>query len=216
MQTTFRKLMLGRAAGLAFATTAAIVLTPAAAIAAPATATAPVNVRSGPGPSYGVVDQLQRGQRVDVGRCAGSWCEIDYDGGDGWVSANYLSRGGSSGGNPDVGFGISVGPGGVSVGIGVGNSPRPPIRPPVVDTGFGEVCFYERTRYRGASFCIEEGESIRNLGSWAYRIASIENPDGLNVRVCTNTSLRGSCRTYTSSSSSLGGFANEIASVRAD
>lgn len=216
MQKTFRKLMLGLAAGLAIVTSAAIVLTPAVANAAPATATAPVNVRSGPGPSYGVIDQLQRGQRVDINRCAGSWCEVDYAGGDGWVSANYLSRGGTSGGKPDVGFGISVGPGGVSVGIGVGNGPRPPFRPPVVDPRFGEVCFYERTRYRGASFCIEEGETIRNLGSWAYRIGSIENPDRLSVRVCTNTSLRGSCRTYTSSASSLGAFANEIASVRAD
>jgi hypothetical protein len=65
-----------------------------AAMAAPASATANVNVRSGPGTGYGVVDVLRRGERVDVQNCRGSWCFVEKRGPDGWVSANYLSRGG--------------------------------------------------------------------------------------------------------------------------
>lgn len=216
MNTRRKKLLINLIAGAATLAGAAFVLMPAAALAAPASATAPVNVRSGPGTGYGVVDTLQRGQRVDVGACRGSWCPITYSGGSGWVSANYLSTGGGSGGssrpNPDVGFGISIGSGGVSVGIGVGTPGRPPVVRPVV----GEVCFYERAGFRGASTCIDEGDAIRNLGGWAYRIGSIDNPDGLDVRVCTAPNFRGSCRTYTTSASSLGRFDGEIVSVRAD
>ena len=79
------------ASGLA---TLAVLATTAAASAAPAFATSNVNVRSGPGTGYGVVDALRRGERVDVQYCRGSWCFVQKRGPDGWVSANYLSSGG--------------------------------------------------------------------------------------------------------------------------
>ena len=82
-----RKIM---AAGLA---ALALVATTAAASAAPAYATGNVNVRSGPGTGYGVVDTLRRGEQVDVQYCRGSWCFVDKRGPSGWVSANYLDRG---------------------------------------------------------------------------------------------------------------------------
>ena len=63
------------------------------ALAAPAVATSNVNVRSGPGTGYGVVDALRRGEQVDVQECRGSWCFIEKRGPDGWVSASYLDRG---------------------------------------------------------------------------------------------------------------------------
>jgi uncharacterized protein YraI len=66
----------------------------AAALAAPAEATSAVNVRTGPGTSYRVVDQLYAGENVDVHGCRGGWCEVSHSGPDGWVSANYLGRGG--------------------------------------------------------------------------------------------------------------------------
>lgn len=65
------------------------------AFAAPAVATTTVNVRSGPGPGYGVVDVLSGGDQVDVQQCQGSWCLVSGPGSDGWVSANYLDRGGA-------------------------------------------------------------------------------------------------------------------------
>jgi uncharacterized protein YraI len=77
----------GLAAALLFAGTAATV-------AVEAFATGGVNVRRGPGTNYGVVDQLRRGESVDVRGCSGGWCQIVHSGPDGWVSASYLSRGG--------------------------------------------------------------------------------------------------------------------------
>lgn len=69
-------------------------VTAASAYAASAFATGSVNVRSGPGTGYRVVDQLRRGEQVDVLGCRGSWCHVSKPGPDGWVSANYLATGG--------------------------------------------------------------------------------------------------------------------------
>lgn len=74
--------------------TLAVLATTAAASAAPAVATSNVNVRSGPGTGYAVVDALRRGEQVDVQYCRGSWCFVQKRGPDGWVSSNYLSSGG--------------------------------------------------------------------------------------------------------------------------
>jgi uncharacterized protein YraI len=65
------------------------------ALAAPAVATTTINVRSGPGPGFGVVDVLNGGDQVDVQQCQGSWCLVSGPGSDGWVSANYLDRTGA-------------------------------------------------------------------------------------------------------------------------
>jgi hypothetical protein len=82
----------------------ALVATTAAASAAPAYATSNVNVRSGPGTYYGVVDTLRRGEQVDVQQCQGSWCYVEKRGPDGWVSSSYLERGGRPGWNDDDGW----------------------------------------------------------------------------------------------------------------
>ncbi|ODT68146.1 MAG: hypothetical protein ABS75_21485 [Pelagibacterium sp. SCN 63-23] len=71
----------------------AVLVTTAAVSAAPAIATGNVNVRSGPGTGYRVVDTLRRGEQVDVQYCRGSWCFVEKRGPDGWVSANYLGSG---------------------------------------------------------------------------------------------------------------------------
>jgi len=61
--------------------------------ASAAEATASVNVRSGPGTSYGVVDTLYAGESVDIEECRSTgWCLITHSGPDGWVSARYLSN----------------------------------------------------------------------------------------------------------------------------
>ncbi|MBJ3783467.1 SH3 domain-containing protein [Devosia sediminis] len=79
----------------------AVLATTAAAFAAPATATGSVNVRTGPGTGYAVVDTLRRGQQVEVQHCRGSWCFVEKRGPDGWVSANYLSMGHHGGWDDD-------------------------------------------------------------------------------------------------------------------
>jgi len=204
-----RKNLLNLTTAVAVAATALVVFMPAVQ-AAPGTVTSNVNVRSGPGTNYAVVDTARRGQQVDVQRCQGSWCYISKPGPDGWVSANYLSANGSpvNPGQPGISFGFNI-PGGPSVNIGVGNQRPPVVVQPVVD----EVCFYDRTRFRGDSFCLEPGESMRNLRDWTDRISSIENPAGYAVQVCSESNFR-NCRTYTTSASSLGDFDDYIASIR--
>lgn len=74
---------------------AALLLASAGTAAAfPATATTDLNVRSGPGTGYSVVDQLETGQTVEVTGQRGSWYQIE---GQGWASGNYLdAQGGRS------------------------------------------------------------------------------------------------------------------------
>jgi hypothetical protein len=197
-------MLLNIATGIAVAATAAVVFLPAA-YAAPGVVTGNVNVRSGPGTNYAVVDVVARGTQVDVQQCQGSWCYINKSGPDGWVSASYLSAGGRpvNPSQPGLSFGFTIGgPNGPQISIGVGNQPqpRPPVVRPLPEPIFGEVCFYDRTRFRGSSFCLESGDSIRNLGDWTDRISSLENYRN--------------CRTYTTSASSLGDFDDYIVSVR--
>ena len=212
MNRNTRKMLLNIATGVAVAATAVVVFLPAA-YAAPGVVTSNVNVRSGPGTNFGVVDTVRRNQQVDVQQCQGSWCYIAKPGPDGWVSAQFLSASGGAPVNPSqpgLSFGFNIGPNGPSVNIGVGNQNPPPV---VVQPTIGEVCFYDRTRFRGDNFCLEEGDQTRNLGDWADRISSIENPDGLQVQVCSESNYR-DCRTYTTSASSLGDFDDYIVSVR--
>ena len=210
-----RKMLLNIATGVAVAATAVVVFLPAA-YAAPGTITSNVNVRSGPGTNYAVVDTARRGTQVDVQQCQGSWCYISKSGPDGWVSSSYLTAAGGAPVNPQqpgISFGFSTGPGGPSFNIGVGQQPQPPVVRPLPEPVFGEVCFYDRTRFRGDSFCMESGDSVRNLGDWADRVSSVDNPDGLAVQVCSESSYR-NCRTYTTSASTLGDFDDYIVSIR--
>ena len=87
-------------------------------------ATASVNVRSGPGTQYRVVDTLYPGENVNIETCrSNGWCLVEHTGPDGWVSARYLSNDGSDYGgepvrsSPNVSFSFSFGRGdGFSIG----------------------------------------------------------------------------------------------------
>lgn len=215
MNRNTRKMLLNVATGVAVAATAAVVFLPAA-YAAPGTVTSNVNVRSGPGTNYGVVDTVRSGTQVDVQQCQGSFCYIAKPGPDGWISSNYISTGGRGPSQQPQQPGISLNiPGGPQITIGGGGNQNPPPRPPVVEQPdyAGEVCFYDRTRFRGESQCLESGDSVRNLGDFADTISSIDNPDGMNVQVCSEANFR-NCRTYTTSASSLGDFDDYIVSIR--
>ena len=78
---------------IAAAATLLLLAGTAAASAATAYASTTVNVRSGAGTGYPVVDVLRAGERVDVDYCRGAWCAVEKRGVDGWVNANYLSAG---------------------------------------------------------------------------------------------------------------------------
>ncbi|MET3924697.1 SH3 domain-containing protein [Devosia sp. 2618] len=148
MKRTTRKMLLNFATGIAVAATAAVVFLPAA-YAAPGVVTANVNVRSGPGTNYPVIDTARTGTRVDVQQCQGSWCYVTNNGRPGWVSATYLSAGQSGATpvnptQPGLSFGFSTGPGGPTFNFGVGQPQvqppiivqppvvRPPVQPPIV------------------------------------------------------------------------------------
>jgi uncharacterized protein YraI len=58
-----------------------------------ATAITNVNVRAGPGSQNPVIGVIGAGQSVDVGACttSGRWCNVAFNGGEGWVYARNLS-----------------------------------------------------------------------------------------------------------------------------
>jgi uncharacterized protein YraI len=191
-------------------------------IAQAATATSTVNVRSGPGTNYAVVDTLRAGEQVDVDRCTSGWCFVEKTGPDGWVSSRYLSDddGISSGG------GISIGGGGnnsdvdVSIGfsvpgfnfqIGNGGFNFIPGRPVGRDA---EVCFYERANFRGASFCADPGDRLARLGSWNDRISSIEVSGSAQALVCQDTNFNGRCVVISRDVRNLRGADDRISSIR--
>jgi hypothetical protein len=221
MKRQTRAFLLNAATGIAIAATAALVLMPTVASAAPAFASSFVNVREAPSTSAPVVNTLQAGEAIDVQGCEGSWCFVAASGNDGYVARRFISESGSPGGT--IEFGIT-GPQGNTFQFGVqvpGNGePIPPPEPPPVidepDFADGSACFFARSSYRGGSFCVEAGDRISDLGDWDGDISSIDNPDELDVTVCTRTRYRGDCRTYTTSARSLGSFDDEIASVRVD
>ncbi len=223
MHRHLRKKLLNVATGVAVAAAAVVMFLPAAQ-AAPGAITGNVNVRSGPGTNFAIVDVARRGENVDVQRCQGSWCYVVRPGADGWVSSTYLTASGGRPVNPSqpgISFGFNIGgPGGPNISIGVGNQPqpqppRPGPRPPVVNPipVSSQVCFYDQPDRRGPNFCIEQGQSIRDLAGWTDRISSFDNPDGLQVQICSETGYR-NCRTYTTGANRLGDFDDYVASIR--
>ncbi|MGF0539706.1 SH3 domain-containing protein [Agrobacterium sp. ES01] len=74
------------------ATFAMSALAPAIAQAAQGFATANVNLRAGPSTQYPAVTVIPEGARLDIGGCmrSANWCDVNYRGIRGWVSASYL------------------------------------------------------------------------------------------------------------------------------
>ncbi len=73
---------------------AACLVLPTLVQAAPATLSATVNVRGGPGAGYPRLTTFPAWTRVDAGPCRYGWCRIRLAGGyDGWVSGRYVNFG---------------------------------------------------------------------------------------------------------------------------
>lgn len=178
--------------------------------------TTPLNLRAGPGTGYGVVDVLARGERVDVVRRTGGWCEIRRPGPDGWVSCRYLAETGRPGrpdrtGRPDVDIEFSIP--GFSFSIGDGRD-RWTGRPGRPGRG-GQVCFYEDVNYRGDQFCMRPGQSRSSLGNWNDEISSIRVRGGAEARVCEHNGFNGRCATIDRNVRNLGNRGNDmISSIR--
>lgn len=75
------------------AATCALMALPASAWAQTAVvAAADLNVRSGPGPQYPIIGVLPIDGQATLGGCveASSWCEISFEGLNGWAYSDYL------------------------------------------------------------------------------------------------------------------------------
>lgn len=198
---------------------ATLVASGGAALAASAQATAAVNVRSGPGTSYGVVDVLFNGEVVTVTECAtNNWCYVEHNGPDGWVSANYLTAASPSGGSsstsgckpnivigPNPSFTLDCPNGSITV------SPPGPSTPASPAPGPGQVCFYTGANYTGTAYCT--GPTTLNALGPAYndKFSSLRINGSLNARLCRDNNLSGFCNNFTSDTN-LGGFLNNQAS----
>ncbi|TDQ64027.1 peptidase inhibitor family I36 [Maritalea mobilis] len=206
---TFKQLTV--AAGFAATT---FILSTSAAFATSAQATTALNVRTGPGTSFGVVDTLTPGENVDVNECAeNGWCYIEHEGPDGWVSSNYLEPVGSGGGGgssgEDCSFSFNIGSGGPSLSIncgeGGGGSPTPtPTPDPEPAPPSGNVaCFYTGPNFTGNEFC--HGPAVLNTldGTFNDNIASVKLYGSAKARLCRNANLGGVCKNFTSSQSTL-------------
>ena len=70
----------------------AVVAVPASAEIV-ATAMTPLNVRSGPGPEYSIIDTIpDRGQTTIIGCIRDSlWCQVSHKGRQGWAYSQYLT-----------------------------------------------------------------------------------------------------------------------------
>lgn len=74
------------------AAAAALILAGPAYARSMATATSDLNIRSGPGPDFQVVGAMAANSDADLIGCqeGGNWCQVSYNGQDGWVYSRYL------------------------------------------------------------------------------------------------------------------------------
>ena len=182
-----------------------------AALPASFAAKVALNVRSGPGTSYGVVDILYAGEVVKVTKCVSNgWCYIEHTGPDGWVSSNYLKAAPDiNGGSPDPSCSIrfTIGPDGPSLSIICGDRTFPPTPP-----SRNQACFYVGPNFSGSSFC-SGIDRLNSLSStFDNRISSVKLYGSASVRLCSEANLGGLCRTVTSDTALLGAFINNRAS----
>lgn len=92
-----------------------------AGIASAATVTNDLNLRSGPGTRYGVIDTMPAGAYVNVIGCSGSWCRVSWHGRVGYASSSYLGGGRAYAAEPRAYY---APPPVVRFGFGVGNGHR--------------------------------------------------------------------------------------------
>ena len=194
---------------------AALLLLPllaAAALAAEAKATAWVNVRSGPGTGYAVVDTMAPGEEANITECQGSWCFVERTGPDGWVSSSYLTAAETSD-DPDCSFQLVIGPGGPHFAITCGNGSGSSVT--INPTDPNRVCFYKNANFTGAHFCRTSGTYNSMPAGFNDVVTSIRTYGSARARVCEFANMKPFCRVVSSSESHLGAYLdNEISSFR--
>jgi uncharacterized protein YraI len=70
-----------------------LALSSGAALARPAVVDNDLHLRAGPGAGYGVVEVMPQGTTVDAWNCDGGWCQVSFNGIEGYASESYLDLG---------------------------------------------------------------------------------------------------------------------------
>ncbi|MCP5038930.1 MAG: SH3 domain-containing protein [Rhodobacteraceae bacterium] len=179
-----------------------------------ATATVQLNVRTGPGTSFGVIDTLDPGELVDTTECQSSgWCYIQQAGPNGWVSSSYLQAvppaAPPGSGTPDCQLRLTLGSGSPRLELICGPTPGTPTPPPPAPPPVGnEACFYRDANYQGAHFCYAPG-TLNSLNStFNDRISSVKLFGTARAKLCVNNNLGGFCATISSNAPVLGALIN--------
>ena len=174
-------------------------LTAAASAATVAYTKSAANLRAGPGTSYAVITTMPKNTQFMVEACTATWCAgTSDDGDDGFVAKSLLKK--SLSGDTPFSIKIIIGPEGPFLNFGdiFVDVPDEP------DPNFPEVCFYQQANFKGANFCVEEGDEDNDIpGSFDDNIESILISGGLGVEVCSGVGHGGQCFYYTSSKKSL-------------
>lgn len=119
--------------------------------APPAVVNTTVNLRQGPGTTYTVVGKIPAGSPVDVGNCNGQWCQVTWQGQNGFVIASSLGQEGGDGGPPPPGA-VAGGPPGYPPPPGYGGpvyGAPPPYYGPYY---YGYGPYYGRPYYYGYGY----------------------------------------------------------------
>lgn len=182
----------------------AVLATSTAALAANAVMLRDSDVYRSRSTSSTVVNFVEEDEVVTVTECRGNYCYLQIPGPNGWVRKNRLAPLDEEGEpQPDVpfNFGITIGPGGPSVSIGIGDAPAAPSGP----SGGPRACFFQDVGYGGGSFCVARGDSISDLTSmgWNDAISAVRLYGGASVQVCEHAGFAGSCATWNSNKSDL-------------
>ena len=203
--------MLARLAALSILAFAG--LTAAASAAELAYTKSAANLREGPGTKYDVITTMPKNTEFYVEGCTISWCAGESEDGDlGFVARSLLKKNISS----DIPFSINiiVGPEGPFVDFGFlfEDVPDEP------DPSYPEVCFYQQANFKGANFCVEEGDDDNDIpGNFDNNIESILITGGLGVEVCSGVNYGGECFYYTKSQKTLPSqIRNKITSYAVD
>ncbi|MHA6323784.1 SH3 domain-containing protein [Roseivivax sp. CAU 1753] len=204
----------------------------AVAAAEEAVATTSLNVRTGPGITYEIVDTLSPGEVVDLTECqTNGWCYISDDDRTGWVSSRFLTAPPSAGvpgtgcrfelefGRDGPSFRIVCGDGGDG-GDGGDDAEDDETNPVEPDEAAGidpfpvgtQACFYDAPNFGGAAFC--RGPVVLNSlpGAANDAITSVMVGENVQVRLCQDVNMGGFCRTVTASEGQLGGLLDNAVS----
>src|SRR5580693_7241868 len=73
-----------------------LALSAASAAAAPALVVNNVNLRQGPGTTYTIIMTIPGGSNVDVSGCSGQWCQVTFQGQNGYAIATSFDQGGGA------------------------------------------------------------------------------------------------------------------------